>query len=117
MSEQHGKSHSHAAHEPKPARNFVFAAIMGLLASYGASALLGWPQHGTEMTNGAHAPPPVVEARIDAGRFDANVAHGKQSFHPPYFMVLPFCLLLAAIAIFPLAHATEHWLEQNLNKF
>ncbi len=36
---------------------------------------------------------------------------------PPYFMVLPFALLLLAIAILPLIPATEHWWESNLHRF
>jgi Na+/H+ antiporter NhaD/arsenite permease-like protein len=115
MSESHGGT-------AKSGRNVVFAAIMGILAAYGASALRGLPQAGTAMTNGAHAPhdagtPAAVEAKKDAGHADANVEHGAGSFHPPYFMVLPFCLLLGAIAVFPLMHATEHFWESNLNKF
>lgn len=108
MSDHHGT-------KPKAARNFAFAAIMGLLASYGASALIGWPQRGTEMTNAAHAEHP---APGEAGHAHppADVQAGGK-FHPPYYMVLPFCLLLAAIAIFPLMHATEHFWESNLNKF
>ena len=31
--------------------------------------------------------------------------------------MIPFVLLLGAIAVFPLMHATEHWWESNLNRF
>jgi Na+/H+ antiporter NhaD/arsenite permease-like protein len=37
--------------------------------------------------------------------------------HPPYFMVLPFVILLLCIAILPLIPAAEHFWESNLNKF
>ncbi|NQT39722.1 MAG: sodium:proton antiporter [Planctomycetes bacterium] len=37
--------------------------------------------------------------------------------HPPYWMVTPFVLLLAAIAVLPLIGATEHWWESNRNRF
>ncbi|HUY88212.1 MAG TPA: sodium:proton antiporter, partial [Pirellulales bacterium] len=36
---------------------------------------------------------------------------------PPGWTVVPFVLLLGAIAVFPLIHATEHWWEENRNKF
>lgn len=102
-------------HGAKAAPNFVFAAILGLLASYAASACLGWPQQGTAMTNAAHAEHAPAE-HADDDHVDGD-AHAAERFHPPYVMVLPFCLLLAAIAVFPLMHATEHWWEHNQSKF
>ncbi|OYV82065.1 MAG: hypothetical protein B7Z73_17425, partial [Planctomycetia bacterium 21-64-5] len=36
---------------------------------------------------------------------------------PAYWMVAPFALLLGAIALLPLIHASEHWWESNRNKF
>jgi Na+/H+ antiporter NhaD/arsenite permease-like protein len=37
--------------------------------------------------------------------------------HPPYWMAIPFVLLLGAIAVLPLASATSHWWENNLHRF
>ena len=37
--------------------------------------------------------------------------------HPPYWMVLPFVLLLGAIAVLPLIPAASHWWENNLHRF
>lgn len=36
---------------------------------------------------------------------------------PPVWTVIPFVLLLGAIAVFPLISKTEHWWESNLNRF
>ena len=36
---------------------------------------------------------------------------------PPYFMTIPFVLLLLAIAVLPLIPATEEWWESNLHRF
>ena len=45
-----------------------------------------------------------------------EAAHAEPAL-PPYFMVIPFALLLLAIAILPLIPATEHWWESNLHRF
>jgi len=36
---------------------------------------------------------------------------------PAWYSVLPFAALLLAIAVLPLTHRTEHWWEQNINRF
>src|SRR5437867_8434867 len=41
---------------------------------------------------------------------------GQAGGHPPYWMVAPFVLLLAAIAVLPLAPHASHWWESNLHK-
>jgi len=43
--------------------------------------------------------------------------HHHQSPHPAFYSVIPFVLLLGAIAILPLFHQTEHWWEHNTNRF
>lgn len=44
---------------------------------------------------------------------DAHDDHGPM---PDYYAVIPFVVLLLAIAILPLLAATEHWWENNLNR-
>ena len=91
------------------------AAIIGLLLIYLLGAAMGWPQRGTEMVLAAHsegadeshAPPPGVEI----------TAEGEIERIPSYYAVIPFVLLLGAIAVLPLLHWTEHWWESNLNRF
>src|SRR5262245_7795065 len=104
--------------EPQGKKNFVFAAIMGILGGYAASAVIGYPQLGTKLTNSQHDAVVLPEPATSRAHAQEMIAaatpdHGPK-FHPPYYMVLPFCLLLAAIAIFPLMHATEHFWESNL---
>ncbi|MFN3159648.1 MAG: sodium:proton antiporter [Rubinisphaera brasiliensis] len=36
---------------------------------------------------------------------------------PAWYSVLPFAALLLAIAVLPLTHRTEHWWENNINRF
>lgn len=84
----------------------VLLAIGAIAVVYALTLAMGWPQHATELINGAHGHAPVTPA--------APLA----KFTPPEVIwVLPFCLLLACIAIFPLAHLTEHWWDNNPHKF
>jgi Na+/H+ antiporter NhaD/arsenite permease-like protein len=104
MTEQHGGAgHRQTAESSNQA---VLSALVIILALFGVSAALGYPQKGTELANlpaAVHAP--------------AEAADHGHSFHPPYYMLAPFALLLGAIAVFPLLHATEHFWENNRNKF
>ena len=43
-------------------------------------------------------------------------ASGHQTVAPPVYAVLPFVVLLAAIALLPLSHKTAHWWEKNSSK-
>src|SRR5262249_55778381 len=93
----------------------VLLAIGLIVVLYLASSAMNLPQKGTEMTNGSgeHAAAPADHGQ--AGQ--AAAGHPAKPTPPPYWMILPFCLLLAAIAILPLSHATGHWWESNLHKF
>lgn len=88
-----------------PSRTLVMA-VLAVLALYGVAAFLELPQRATEMITAAAAHGETAD------HADAHDAHT-----PPYFMVAPFVLLLAAIAVFPLMHRTEHWWESNLHRF
>ena len=77
------------------------------------TAFLGHPQHATELVvqadlaHAAHAAEHVVH----------DAEHAVESKAPPLWTVLPFVVLLGAIAVLPLLHATEHWWENNLSRF
>jgi Na+/H+ antiporter NhaD/arsenite permease-like protein len=47
----------------------------------------------------------------------AGAAAPEASTAPPIWTVIPFVLLLAAIAVLPLIPATNHWWESNWNRF
>ncbi len=76
-------------------RNGVVRAIGLILLAYAVSTLLGWtrPQH-------------VAPA----------APHGAPPETPDWWAVIPFVLLLAAIAVLPLWRRAEHWWENNLRK-
>ena len=89
--------------------NTVVWAIVAIIGLYLLSSVWGLPERATELvvSNLHH------HAVVDEGT--ATSAHAVTA--PPYWMVIPFVLLLGAIAVFPLLHATEHWWESNLSKF
>ena len=93
---------------PKAGRSVQLVLGLGLLL-YLLAAVLGLPQAATEMIvhSASHATAAAGHTELDA----------HAAFVPPYFTVVPFVLLLAAIAVFPLMHRTEHWWESNLNRF
>ena len=114
-------AHSHASHgSDKP----LLWAIAALVLLYLLALAAGWPQEGTRMANQKHgeghaeeqphgeAAGHEVEPHGEAAR-----GAGRKIEHPPYWMVIPFVLLLGAIAVLPLWSFTEHWWESNLHRF
>jgi len=113
---------------------------MGLvLAGYFLSAaLLQAPQKGARMVAEAaeahaehaepegdhkakedtdHGPAPETEPEAHGDHEAEDASHVGTQLHPDYWMVIPFVLLLGAIAVLPLIPATEHWWESNLHRF
>jgi len=95
----------------------VVWAIVGLLLIYlVALVFFHLPQTGTEIIAEAKEqehPEQTVSQDSDAG----ESAREQAAFHPPYWMALPFVLLLGAIAVLPLHPLTAHWWESNLHRF
>ena len=92
----------------------VFGGICLVLLCYSLTAIAGWPQHGRDL---------LVEKQ--AAHADHSHSHSNESesssnlstiIPPPIFTIIPFVLLLSAIAILPLLHRVEHWWEHNLSK-
>jgi Na+/H+ antiporter NhaD/arsenite permease-like protein len=79
----------------------VPAAILGIIAVFALALLADWPQAWT------HA---VVEGH-------SHEAAAVEIAAPPFWTVLPFVVLLGAIAVLPLIPATAHWWDSNRNKF
>ncbi len=91
--------------------NMAVWAITAILGIYLACAVVGLPQEATEMVTSAHV---HHETMGDHGHGASD--HGD-SAAPPYWTVIPFVLLLGAIALFPLLSSTEDWWEHNINRF
>ena len=97
----------------------VIAGIAVLLLAYAAAAAAGWPQRGRDVLVAAqagHAAAPADHAAGPAaGHAEAGGGHAAGTA-PPVATVIPFALLLAAIAILPLTPRASHWWEHNHNK-
>jgi hypothetical protein len=97
----------------------ALGAIAAITLVYIASLAAGLPQKWTAAAAGGHAEE-VAEEATDAA--DGEAAGTEAAAHeagapPPIWTVLPFCLLLGAIAAFPLIPAMAHWWESNLHRF
>jgi Na+/H+ antiporter NhaD/arsenite permease-like protein len=104
---------THDSHATVGRTDPTLTLIALLLAAYAAATLAGWPQHGRDLlvaAQAAHAHPDAEAGQHGA----AHDAHAGTS--PPSVTVLPFCLLLAAIAILPLTARASHWWEHNSSK-
>jgi Na+/H+ antiporter NhaD/arsenite permease-like protein len=75
----------------------VILVILVILAAYGVATAAGW-------TAGAHA---------EATHENHVAGHATSSL----WAVIPFTILLGAIAVLPLVEHTAHWWEHNLHKF
>ena len=89
---------------------YLLGGIAAVLLLYVGAAAIGGPQQGTEMVAKA------AQAGA-AGHEKKQTEQQPAMTHPPYWMVLPFVLLLAAIAVLPLAPWTTHWWDNNLHRF
>jgi Na+/H+ antiporter NhaD/arsenite permease-like protein len=103
----------HAHHDGGTSRTVAYA-IAAVIAAYVVSLFFGWPQLGTKR---------IVEAATHhaaTSRDTTDAAPPPQTSStvaPPVWTVIPFVLLLAAIAVLPLIPATAHWWESNLSRF
>ena len=103
-------------HDAAPAGSGGRLPLWGIavaLAAYLAASALGLPQHGRDLlvrSQAAHA------GDHASGPHDAAAPEGHATAAPPLATVLPFAILLAAIAILPLTPGVSHWWEHNSSK-
>src|SRR6185369_7778338 len=105
----HPASPRHPAAPPESEAGLLSSGSRGLLVAiavlsvlYVVALALGWPQRETQM---------VLEEA-------AGVKHAaERPAPPPLLMVIPFVLMLGAIAVLPLWKKASHWWESNLHKF
>jgi Na+/H+ antiporter NhaD/arsenite permease-like protein len=99
--------------QPHEVRSHIVAySIFAIIFAYILAAVLGWPQAATEQIVGHSAAP--VHAPAEGAHQPAAAVTPTP---PEAYTVIPFVLLLGAIAVFPLLHKTKHWWESNLNRF
>ncbi len=111
----------------------VYYAILAVIAVYLVSLVMGLPQRATALIVGGHGEQHAgdhPEEHAGAEEHPAGGPHaapGEQAEHaadgehgvitaPPVWTVIPFLLLLGAIAVLPLIPFTEHWWESNLHR-
>ena len=95
----------------------VVLALLCLVGGYLAAALAGWPQQATARIAARPREVPAAQHTASLGSEAPTGPHGGAAACPPIWMILPFALLLAAIAAGPLTPLTAHWWESNLHKF
>lgn len=120
------------SHEPASGASDrpVMLAIFAVLVLYGVSAAMGLPQRATELiTSHAHEHEAHGEEHSDHlhdAPGDESTPTGDAAEHgqaaddlpvPPVYTIVPFVLLLGAIAVLPLSQHTMHWWESNLHRF
>lgn len=89
-------------------RDLAPAAILAILILYGIALCIGWPQGGTQQ---------IVTRQLEQAAGHPETGAVIEITAPPIWTVLPFVLLLAAIAVLPILPHTSHWWESNLNRF
>ena len=105
----HDSAGSSPAPAPARATDPTLGMVGAALVAYVLAALFGWPQHGRDLLVGTQAAHHGTDhATEDAGH--------HTSVAPPVPTVIPFALLLAAIAVFPLLPGLSHWWEHNSSK-
>jgi Na+/H+ antiporter NhaD/arsenite permease-like protein len=102
-------------HDTPTARttDLALPIIAVAIAAYGLAALLGLPQHGRDLLVSSQAAHAGDHAGVAAAAHEAAPGHVAA---PPLATVVPFVLLLAAIAVLPLTPGAAHWWEHNSSK-
>jgi len=106
--------------------NRPFLLAIGLfLLLYLVLAMLGVPQGWTariqagashEALEDATGDADHIPASVEAYEAESDVHNAETLVPPPIWTVLPFLLLISAVAIFPLLRFTELWWESNRNR-
>ena len=104
---------SHAPNPSDVSRPLSLAITLALVL-YSTAVLFGWPQEATrQIVQQAAAERPHAGPQSRGVGPDAPKAFPS----PPLWMVVPFALLLLAIAVLPLVPRTAAWWESNLHRF
>jgi Na+/H+ antiporter NhaD/arsenite permease-like protein len=97
--------------------NRAVLALMVLLLAYVAAVIAGIPQRATARISAQQQEMVDSDPSVSDALTPLEVpTHKAISDCPPLWMILPFVLLLIAIAILPLTPRASHWWESNLHK-
>ena len=95
-----------SASDRKSSDNPLIVSIAVVLVIYLVATVFGW----TTLTH--HS-----ENTVGHDHHEAEETHLDHAVQPHWYSVIPFVLMLSAIAVFPLIRAIEPWWENNLNRF
>ncbi|MHB1038257.1 MAG: sodium:proton antiporter [Pirellulales bacterium] len=95
-----------------PSDKPLLAVLAAILLIYGIALWQGWPQAATAMIAAEQA-----ETAASAAPAQGAGEKTPAAARPPYGTVLPFVLLLGAIAVLPLVPRVAHWWDSNLHRF
>ncbi len=99
---------------------YVLGTIALTLAAYIVAAAAGLPQQAAKIFAPAASQGGQLNVHGAAKIGPApqqSAAENPHAQHPPHWTLLPFGLLLLAIAVLPLLKATEAWWESNVHRF
>ena len=111
VSEGSSAHHQPVGGDTRASSRRVIAGLAACILGYAVSLVLGHPQYGRDL---------IVAEQADQHHEAAD--HGDRGDHeasttaPAIASVVPFVLLLAAIAVFPLVPSIAHWWEHNANR-
>ena len=105
------------ATEPKlESGKHVVVVLILIVALYIASVVAGWPQRATDRI-AAKQNESVVVKQIPGRKTGEGLLAEATTACPPFWMILPFAILLVSIAVLPLIPQASHWWDSNLHKF
>ena len=102
--------------KPESGKRVVVALVL-ILALYMASIVAGWPQQATDRIVAKQKESAVVQQTSLEGQAGEGLLAEATTACPPFWMTLPFAILLVSIAVLPLIPHTTHWWDSNLHKF
>lgn len=123
-SQSRSEPSDHGRDSPQKNPRGVLFLLLVAIAGYIASVGLGWPQYARDLivaakqAHGETGHPDTADDHANV-RGDGEDTGGPGDGHvtaPPVLTVLPFVLLLGAIAVLPLVPAVSHWWEHNSSR-
>jgi len=123
----HDTTHHGPSSATGSSSKMVALAIAGAILLYLLAAVAGIPQYGRDLLERELADHHHGAGHHEAGGHADDLPHAAGGDHiatgasgsraPPAWAVLPFLVLLTAIAVLPLTPPLAHWWEHNSSKF
>ena len=102
--------------KPESGKRVVVALVL-VLVLYMASVAAGWPQRAADRIVAKQKELAAVQQTSLKGQGGEGLLAEIKNASPPFWMGLPFAILLVSIAVLPLIPPASHWWDSNLHKF